>query len=143
MPEELDQAVRSAAFQFLAEHTRLHGETFERAVLEQGFVFRGQQVRLVGPQGILKPTFLDDRAPEKSSEEPASRIHSGSRQAIALTLYRFNDSFVARRETDGRRSSLRISDPSLFRVITTLPPGPSVPLPPVALRRFLVLSAFR
>ena len=62
MADDLDHAVRSAAFNFLAEHSRLHGETFERKTLEEGFMFRGERVRLVGPQGIFKPRILADRA---------------------------------------------------------------------------------
>ena len=56
--DELDSQVRNAAFRFLEEHTRLHGEDLPRAILEHGFEFQGERVRLVGPQGIFKPKIL-------------------------------------------------------------------------------------
>jgi len=56
-----DLAVRLAAFRFLEEQVRLSGEegTLRRDVLERGFVYEGQRVPLVGPQGIFKPRVLE------------------------------------------------------------------------------------
>ena len=55
---DLDARVRVAAFNFLAEQTRLLGEVLPRSLLAQGFAFEGSQVRLIGPQGIVKPSIL-------------------------------------------------------------------------------------
>jgi putative restriction endonuclease len=44
-----------AVFQWLESQVLMHGDVFPRATLEKGFLFEGQQVRLVGPQGIFKP----------------------------------------------------------------------------------------
>ncbi len=54
----LDSLVRRAAFNFLEHHVQLHGDAITRATLERGFEFRGQLVKLVGPQGIFKPKIL-------------------------------------------------------------------------------------
>jgi putative restriction endonuclease len=54
----LDQAIRNAAFSFLAEQTRLHGEVLPRDLLAEGLTFRGERVPLLGPQGIFKPRLL-------------------------------------------------------------------------------------
>jgi putative restriction endonuclease len=54
----LDSQVRLAAFRFLEDQTARHGDTLTRAILEHGFEFRGQMVKLVGPQGIFKPKIL-------------------------------------------------------------------------------------
>ena len=59
MPE-FDKAVRLAAFNFLTEQTRIHGEMVPYAVLLKGFQFEGQRVPLLGPQGIFKPRVLTD-----------------------------------------------------------------------------------
>jgi putative restriction endonuclease len=56
----LDQRVRSAAFAFLAEQTSLRGDVLPRVVLAKGFLFQGQRVPLLGPQGIFKPKVLPD-----------------------------------------------------------------------------------
>ncbi len=56
----LDTQVRLAAFRFLEERARLYGETLTAETLRQGFEFRGETVKLVGPQGIFKPRILTD-----------------------------------------------------------------------------------
>ena len=57
MPD-LDQGVRLAAFNFLDQQTQLHGKTLPRDVLAAGFMFEGQRLPLLGPQGIFKPALL-------------------------------------------------------------------------------------
>lgn len=54
----LDESIRNAAFSFLAEQSRLHGEVLPRDLLAAGFTFRGERVPLLGPQGIFKPRLL-------------------------------------------------------------------------------------
>jgi putative restriction endonuclease len=61
-----DALVRLAAFRFLEEQILLAGEdgALPRAVLIavliNGFVYEGQRVPLMGPQGIFKPRILLD-----------------------------------------------------------------------------------
>ena len=56
---ELDQRVRLAAFQWLRAQMDLLGDVLPRTVLEEGFVFDGRRVPLLGPQGIFKPALCD------------------------------------------------------------------------------------
>jgi hypothetical protein len=58
-----DTAVRTAAFQWLAEQTALHGEVLPWSLLLQGFTSQGERVPLVIQQGIFKPRL---RAPPLS-----------------------------------------------------------------------------
>lgn len=62
MAEDFDGSVRVAAFAFLSEQARLHGEgwppVLPRDLLAAGFTFQGQRVPLLGPQGIFKPAVL-------------------------------------------------------------------------------------
>jgi len=44
---EMDQRVRLAAFAFLEQHVRLHGEVVPRDVLLQEFLFDGHRVPLM------------------------------------------------------------------------------------------------
>ncbi|HQT95328.1 MAG TPA: hypothetical protein PK435_11885, partial [Thermoanaerobaculaceae bacterium] len=53
-----DLPIRLAAFQWLNSQVLVHGETLPRSLLEQGFLFEGEQIRLVGPQGIFKPRLM-------------------------------------------------------------------------------------
>ena len=57
-----DAHVRLAAFRFLEEQRRLAGDegVLSRRVLVEGFVYEGERVPLMGPQGIFKPRILRD-----------------------------------------------------------------------------------
>lgn len=57
---DLDQRVRTAAFAFLEQQTRLDGDVLPRSVLTEGFLFDGRRVPLIGPQGIFKPAVLPE-----------------------------------------------------------------------------------
>jgi putative restriction endonuclease len=60
-PEELDLAVRLAALAFVHDlPTEGPEETVPYDLLRRGFMFRGQPVRLMGPQGIFKPIVLPE-----------------------------------------------------------------------------------
>lgn len=54
-----DASIRQATFAWLDQQTDLNGYALERTRLEQGFDYQGEQIRLVGPQGIFKPRCLD------------------------------------------------------------------------------------
>jgi len=51
----MDSRLRMALFTWLKEQTDLGGGTLSRRLLSGGFVFDGDPVPLVGPQGIFKP----------------------------------------------------------------------------------------
>jgi putative restriction endonuclease len=57
---DLDSRVRTAAFAFLTEQASLHGDTLPRHLLAEGFLFEGQRIPLLGPQGIFKPAILPE-----------------------------------------------------------------------------------
>jgi putative restriction endonuclease len=58
--DNVDLAVRTAAFRFLEEQLRLAGEdgALRRDLLSRGFAYDGRRVPLLGPQGIFKPKIL-------------------------------------------------------------------------------------
>ncbi|MBI4527465.1 MAG: HNH endonuclease [Deltaproteobacteria bacterium] len=55
-----DARIRGAAFDWLSEQVRIHGDVLPNGVLAQGFDLNGQLIPLVGPQGIFKPRVLAD-----------------------------------------------------------------------------------
>lgn len=57
---DLDLRVRMRAFDFLAEQVRLHGDVLPRDRLAEGFLFEGERVPLMSPQGIFKPRLLPE-----------------------------------------------------------------------------------
>ena len=58
--DDIDSNIRLAAFRFLEEQTRLAPEdgALPRELLARGFIYEGQRVPLMGPQGIFKPRVL-------------------------------------------------------------------------------------
>ena len=52
MSAELDHRVRLAAFQWLRAQMDVIGEVLPRSVLAEGFLFDGDRVPLLGPQGF-------------------------------------------------------------------------------------------
>jgi putative restriction endonuclease len=55
----MEEQIRLAAFKWLEEQVFVHGDVLPRTLLEQGFIFNGQRVTLVGPQGIWKPKIFE------------------------------------------------------------------------------------
>jgi putative restriction endonuclease len=54
----MDDLIRIAAFNWLKGHMQIHGEVLPWTLLEQGFMFEGQQIHLVGQSGIWKPKIM-------------------------------------------------------------------------------------
>jgi putative restriction endonuclease len=59
MTSNLDQLIRLKAFELLKHLKLIHGDNIPRKLLEQGFVYEGQRVHLIGQQGIFKPKILE------------------------------------------------------------------------------------
>jgi putative restriction endonuclease len=55
----IDTQVRLAAFNWLAEQLQMRGDVLHRSFLEKGFHFEGQEIKLLGPQGIFKPAIME------------------------------------------------------------------------------------
>lgn len=58
MEDSNSAVIRTAAFDWLQQQLTRADDTLPRALLEKGFDFRGDRVRLVGPQGIFKPAQI-------------------------------------------------------------------------------------
>ena len=54
-----DLQIRVSAFNWLSEQTSSMGDVLPRKLLEQGFVFQGERIPLVAPNGIFKPKIMD------------------------------------------------------------------------------------
>jgi len=54
-----DIKIRIHAFNWLKDQTEIFGELLPRSLLQKGFIFQGQRVPLVSPQGIFKPRIMD------------------------------------------------------------------------------------
>ncbi|HNP36970.1 MAG TPA: HNH endonuclease [Woeseiaceae bacterium] len=59
MEDSASAACRTAAFDWLRQQTQQGDDTLSRDMLERGFPYLGDHVRLVGPQGIFKPRQIE------------------------------------------------------------------------------------
>lgn len=57
--DNMDELIRTAAFQWVEKQVNLHGGFIPRKLLDQGFEFQGQRITLTGPQGIWKPAAME------------------------------------------------------------------------------------
>ncbi len=130
--DALDQQVRVAAFEFLAEQTRLHGETLPWARLLRGFEFRGRRVPLVSQPGIFKPAILPEvpltirTAPE---EEGRPRPYADEMDSEGRLRYRYRGTDPQHPDNVGLRRAMarRLPLIYLFGVV----PGQYMPVWPV------------
>ena len=129
---DLDSRVRAAAFEFLADQTRLHGEVLARETLSRGFDFNGTRVPLVGPQGIFKPSVLADMpltittAPiVEGRERPyEDRVEEGG-----VILYRYRGTDPRHPDNTGLRRAMQRETPLVY--LYGLVPGRYLPVWPV------------
>jgi putative restriction endonuclease len=114
---DVDQRVRLAAFQFLDEQTRMHGEgALPRSVLATGFTFEGTRVPLIGPQGIFKPAIL--KLPLSiTTVPPSDRMAPPYDDAIepgGLLRYRYRGRDANHRDNMGLREAMRLQVPLIY-----------------------------
>jgi len=55
----MEEQIRVAAFNWLAEQIQIYGDVLPRNLLEKGFLFNNQRITLIGPQGIWKPKVFE------------------------------------------------------------------------------------
>jgi putative restriction endonuclease len=114
---DIDHRVRLAAFQFLDEQALLHGESLPWKALHDGFLWEGQRVPLLGPQGIFKPAVLPDMplsiatAPPKDGVEPPydDRFESGE-----LLAYHYRGEDPRHRDNVGLRLAMKRHAPLVY-----------------------------
>lgn len=117
-PEELDLAVRLAAFTFL-EDRLFEGteETLSFDVLRKGFTFRGERVPLLGPQGIFKPAVLPEvpltiatAPPKKGKPAPYDDVPGPD----GTLLYRYRGTDPMHHENVGLRKAIARKVPLIY-----------------------------
>ncbi|MFA7464701.1 MAG: HNH endonuclease [Syntrophales bacterium] len=105
-----DSALRLAAFDWLTRMTQLHGDMLPRKILEQGFVFEGERVPLISPQGIFKPRILD--LPLTITTAPHGPYKDHSKDGILRYKYRGTD--PDHRDNVGLRTLMKEGKPLIY-----------------------------
>jgi putative restriction endonuclease len=114
---DLDHRVRLAGFAFLAERTRLHGEVLPYATLQQGFVFDGRRVPLLGPQGIFKPAVLPEMPLSITTApviEGKARPYEDEVDRDGLITYRYRGTDPQHHENVGLRRAMQTHTPLIY-----------------------------
>jgi putative restriction endonuclease len=90
MTDDLDWRVRLAAFEWLTRQTEVYGDVLPRSLLAEGFLFEGERVPLLGPQGIFKPRVLRD-APLSITTVPSGPYADTFASGLLRYAYRGTD----------------------------------------------------
>ncbi len=106
-----DARIRNRAFQWLEEQVALYGDVLPRQVLERGFQFDGEQIRLVGPQGIFKPRCME--LPLSITTVP-SGPYGDEFGPDGLLLYRYRGTDPQHRDNVGLRRAMQLAVPLLY-----------------------------
>jgi len=107
----LDQEIRLAAFDWLAEQVRKQGDVLPRSLLERGFVFKDTRIPLVSPQGIFKPRQLEipltiTTTPEGPYDDSFNRED--------LLLYKYRGTDPMHRDNVGLRQAMQQEVPLVY-----------------------------
>ncbi len=117
--DELDIAVRVAAFAYLVKERTLHGDLLSRALLSRGFPFGNQTVKLMGPQGIFKPAILDQMPLSITTvpEVPGKpRPYEDEQRSDGLITYRHRGEDPLHRDNIGLRRAMEKRVPLIYFV---------------------------
>jgi putative restriction endonuclease len=107
----MDDQIRLAAFNWLNKQVEIYGETLPRRILTDGFLYSGQRIRLMGPQGIWKPqqmelpisitTVID--GPYDDEPGPGGFLN-----------YRYRGTDPQHRDNEGLREAMRLRKPLIY-----------------------------
>lgn len=106
-----DIVIRREAFQWLESQVRIYGEVLPRPVLQDGFKFQGKQIRLIGPQGIFKPRFME--LPISITTVPTGP-YDDEFGYDGLLLYRYRGTDPRHRDNVGLRRAMHIGTPLIY-----------------------------
>ena len=111
-----DEAIRVAAFAFLAKQSAIYGEVLPRSVLAAGFVYEGRRVPLLGPQGIFKPALAE--LPLSITTAPAvegkTRPYDDDFTHEGLLRYRYRGHDPRHHENQGLRRAMASQRPLIY-----------------------------
>ena len=113
MDHVLDTRVRTAAFNWLSEQVRLHGDVLPRELLAKGFVLDDDRIPLVGPPGIFKPRVLTN-VPLSLTTAPDGPYDDDVEGDDGLIYYRYRGTDPNHRDNQGMREAMRLGLPLVY-----------------------------
>jgi putative restriction endonuclease len=111
-PDDTDQKIRLAAFDWLSKQSNIHGDILKRELLARGFPFEGRRIPLVSPQGIFKPEILPEIP--LSITTTARSPYDDSFDADDLLRYRYRGTDPHHRDNEGLRKAMIRGVPLIY-----------------------------
>lgn len=108
---EFDAAVRTQAFQLLAQLAEIYGDVIPFRPLSDGITVNDVRVPLLGPQGIFKPRILD--LPLSITTAP-NGPYDDSFTESGLLRYRYRGTDPNHRDNVGLRNAMRLGVPLIY-----------------------------
>lgn len=108
-----DKRVRLAAFDWLDQQIRIHGEVLPRSILLEGFELDGQRIPLMSPaQGIFKPRVLAEM-PISIMTSPKSS-YDDHMAADGLLRYSYRGTDPSHRDNVGLVKAMQTGTPLIY-----------------------------
>lgn len=121
-----DMAVRVAAFKWLGQQVRIHGDVLPRDLLVSGFEFSGYRIPLISRQGIFKPKVL--REVPISITTTTAGLYTDRMSPEGLILYSYRGTDPQHPENAGLRKAMQRGIPLIY--FHGLVPGKYLPVWP-------------
>ena len=109
----MDSQIRLAAFDWLNDQIQIHGEVLPRSLLTKGFFFHGQQIHLVGAQGIWKPKIMQYPLSITTKFE-GPYPDSFTKEGLLVYSYRGTQSDINHRDNVGLREVMKHQLPLVY-----------------------------
>jgi putative restriction endonuclease len=107
----MDDQIRLNAFNWLKKQTEIFGDTLPRKILEAGFSYYGQTIRLLGPQGIWKPKQMDLPI---SITTIIDGPYNDMPDSSGFLNYRYRGDNPNHRDNAGLREVMRLRKPMIY-----------------------------
>ena len=122
----IDEQIRLAAFDWLRDQTLKCDQVLPIDLLRQGFIFKNEQIHLMGPQGIVKPKIME--LPLTITTTPLSK-YDDSIVPDEYLYYKYQGDNIHHRDRVGLRECMKHGIPLIY--FLGLAPGKYLPVWPI------------
>lgn len=107
----MDNQIRLSAFDWLNKQKLVHGDTMHRSLLTEGFEYFGLRIRLMGPQGIWKPSQMNLPL---SITTVIGGPYDDKPDVDGFLHYKYRGSDPYHRDNVGLREVMRLREPLIY-----------------------------
>ncbi len=107
----MDDQIRLSVFEWLEKQTMIYGDVLPRDLLATGFIFKGERITLLGPQGIWKPKVMTYPL---SITSISNGPYSDSYTKQGFLKYKYRGTDPNHSENRGLRSLISLRKPLIY-----------------------------